>query len=76
MFLCTKLCGGKCMHPVESYHEYYTVITNGEVEFEIKCSKYSCGIDPGDHIFGQDGNGHYFIDGKPAHIEMRERKYA
>ena len=57
-----------------NFKEFYSVLTNGEVEFEIKCSKYSCGIDPGKHVFGQDGYGNYFIDGKPAHVEMRERK--
>jgi len=58
-----------------TFQQFYSVFTNGEVELEIKCSKNSCGVDPGRHVFGQDGYGNMFIDGKPARVEMRERTY-
>ena len=53
---------------------YYSVLTNGVTELEIICSRYNCGINPGSHIIAQDGLGHIYIDGLPAHIEIREEK--
>lgn len=61
---------------MESYEmkQLYSVLTNGETEFEIHGSCHSCGIDPGNHIFGQDGAGNMYIDGILAHVEIRERR--
>ena len=50
------------------WKQYVTVLTNGETSFEVQGSKYSCGVDPKEHVFGQDG----FIDNKPAWLEIRE----
>ena len=53
--------------------QYYSVLTNGETELEIYCGRFGGYIDPGEHVFGQDGFGNSYIDGKPAQIEVRVR---
>lgn len=62
------------MHYFEKFVRFHSVLTNGETELEIIASKNDCGVNPGSHIFGQDGLGNMYIDGKPAHVEIRERK--
>ena len=56
----------------------YSVLTNGEIEVKLAFSKYSVGIDvndlPDGVVFGQDNRGKYYLNGKPAHIEMRIAK--
>ncbi len=54
------------------WKQYATFLTNGETSFEVQGSRYSCGIDPKGHVFGQDGFGNMFIDNKPAWLEIRE----
>lgn len=54
------------------YRYYYSVLTNGETTLEIYPSRYFATVDPGAHIFGQDGFGNLYIDGKLAHVEIRE----
>ncbi len=58
-----------------NYKQYYSVLTNGETTLEIHGSRHGCGVDPGCHVFGQDGFGNLFIDGKPAHIEIRIKEW-
>lgn len=58
----------------KDWKQYISVLTNGETELEITCSRYYCHVDPGRHIYGQDGLGNMYIDGKPAHVEIRERE--
>ena len=62
------------MNYFENMKRYYSVLTNGVTELEIICSRYNCGINPGSHIFAQDGFGNMYIDGLLAHIEIREEK--
>ena len=52
--------------------QYHSVLTNGDIELEIYGSRYGCGVNPKEHIFGQDGYVNIYIDGKPANIEIRE----
>ena len=59
------------MHPIDNYVRLYSVLTNGETELEIQYSRFDCGVDPGTHIFGQDGYGNLYIDGKPARVDIR-----
>lgn len=55
----------------ENAKQFYSVLTNGITEFEIHGSRHECSIDPASHVFGQDGFGNLYIDGLPAHIEVR-----
>ena len=56
------------------YRKYYpkiiAILTNGVTEIKIRGFRYSCGIDPEDHTFIQDGYGNMFLDGLPAHVEL------
>ena len=59
---------------MKNFKSCYSVLTNGITELEIYGSRHDCSIDPGNHIFAQDGYGNMYIDGIKAHIEIRERK--
>lgn len=50
----------------------YPVLTNGEIEIDIRSSRSDCYLNlPDGVIFGEDNKGHYYLNGKPAHIEHR-----
>lgn len=49
----------------------YSVLTNGETDLPLTPIRYGSGVNPGNHVYGQDGYGNHYIDGKPAHIEVR-----
>lgn len=52
--------------------QFYSVLTNGETGIKIRCGRYDCMVNPDNHIFGQDGNGNMYIDGKLAHVGIRQ----
>ena len=50
----------------------YPVLTNGEIEIDIRSSKNDCCIDlPDGVIFGEDNKGNFYLNGKPAYVEHR-----
>ena len=49
----------------------YSVLTNGQDEIEVECSKYSCGITPPPGMTVSILNGNYYINGKLAWVETR-----
>lgn len=50
----------------------YPVLTNGEIEIDIRSSKNDCYFDlPDGVIFGEDNKGNYYLNGKPAYVEHR-----
>lgn len=59
------------MFPVMS--RYYSVLTNGSDEVEIVCGRYTCGINPPPGMVFSVINGEYFLNGKPAWVELKIR---
>lgn len=51
---------------------YATVLTNGVDELEIQCSRHTCSVDPPPGMEFTVLNGAYFINGKPAWVQVRE----
>lgn len=55
-----------------NWKRYASFIANGVDSVEVRCSRFSCGIDPPPGMRFELMDGQYYINGKRAWLEIRE----